>query len=74
MITELILAPFTEVIQSHVKDQVNHVVCHGIPSEKELKEGDILNVDVTAFKDGLAQTQVEYVCCGRNIYKSQKIN
>jgi len=30
----------------------NHVVCHGIPSEKILKEGDILNVDVTAFKDG----------------------
>ena len=30
----------------------NHVVCHGIPSEKILKEGDILNVDVTAFKNG----------------------
>ena len=30
----------------------NHVVCHGIPSEKELKEGDIVNVDVTAVKDG----------------------
>ena len=31
---------------------VNHVVCHGIPSDKILKEGDILNVDVTALKDG----------------------
>ena len=31
---------------------VNHVVCHGIPSEKILREGDILNVDVTALKDG----------------------
>ncbi len=30
----------------------NHVVCHGIPSEKILKDGDILNVDVTALKDG----------------------
>ena len=30
----------------------NHIVCHGIPSEKVLKEGDIVNVDVTAFKDG----------------------
>ena len=30
----------------------NHIVCHGIPSEKILKDGDILNVDVTAFKDG----------------------
>ena len=31
---------------------VNHVVCHGIPSEKILKDGGIMNVDVTAFKDG----------------------
>ena len=30
----------------------NHVVCHGIPSEKILKEGDIVNVDVTAIKNG----------------------
>ena len=30
---------------------VNHIVCHGIPSEKILKEGDIVNVDVTAIKD-----------------------
>ena len=30
----------------------NHVVCHGIPSAKILKEGDIVNVDVTAYKDG----------------------
>jgi methionyl aminopeptidase len=30
----------------------NHVVCHGIPSEKILKEGDIINVDVTSVKDG----------------------
>ena len=30
----------------------NHVVCHGIPSEKILRDGDILNVDVTALKEG----------------------
>ena len=30
----------------------NHVVCHGIPSDKVLKDGDIINVDVTALKDG----------------------
>ena len=29
----------------------NHVVCHGIPSQKILNEGDIINVDVTAYKD-----------------------
>ena len=31
---------------------INHVVCHGIPSDKILKDGDIINVDVTALKDG----------------------
>lgn len=32
---------------------VNHVVCHGIPSEKKiLKNGDIINIDVTVIKDG----------------------
>lgn len=31
---------------------VNHVVCHGIPGEKKLKEGDILNIDVTVIVDG----------------------
>ncbi len=30
----------------------NHIVCHGIPSDKTLKSGDIVNVDVTALKDG----------------------
>ncbi len=30
----------------------NHVVCHGIPSKKILKNGDIVNVDVTALKNG----------------------
>ena len=30
----------------------NHVVCHGIPSGKILKDGDLVNVDVTAFKNG----------------------
>ena len=28
---------------------VNHVVCHGIPAEKYLKEGDVVNIDVTAI-------------------------
>jgi len=30
----------------------NHVICHGIPSEKHLEEGDILNIDVTAIVNG----------------------
>ncbi len=31
---------------------VNHVVCHGIPSDKKLRDGDIINVDVTSIIDG----------------------
>jgi methionyl aminopeptidase len=31
---------------------VNHQVCHGIPGERVLKPGDILNIDVTVIKDG----------------------
>ena len=31
---------------------VNHVVCHGIPSDKRLQDGDILNIDVTVILDG----------------------
>ncbi len=31
---------------------VNHVVCHGIPGEKRLQEGDVVNIDVTVILDG----------------------
>jgi methionyl aminopeptidase len=31
---------------------INHQVCHGIPNDKPLKKGDIINVDVTLIKDG----------------------
>ena len=31
---------------------VNHIVCHGIPTNKYLKEGDIVNIDVTAIFNG----------------------
>jgi methionyl aminopeptidase len=31
---------------------INHVVCHGIPNEKPLREGDIVNIDVTVILDG----------------------
>lgn len=31
---------------------VNHVVCHGIPGPRKLKNGDIINIDVTVIKDG----------------------
>ncbi|EMR14122.1 methionine aminopeptidase [Methylophaga lonarensis MPL] len=31
---------------------VNHVICHGIPGDKKLKDGDIINIDITVIKDG----------------------
>ncbi len=31
---------------------VNHQICHGIPSDKKLKKGDIINIDITVIKDG----------------------
>src|SRR5215217_2602527 len=31
---------------------INHVVCHGIPNDKPLREGDILNIDYTVILDG----------------------
>lgn len=31
---------------------VNHVICHGIPADKRLKKGDIVNLDITVIKDG----------------------
>jgi len=37
---------------SSICTSVNHVICHGIPGEKVLKNGDIMNIDVTIIKDG----------------------
>jgi methionine aminopeptidase len=31
---------------------INHVVCHGIPNDKPLRDGDIVNIDVTLIVDG----------------------
>ncbi|MGQ3058628.1 MAG: M24 family metallopeptidase, partial [Nevskia sp.] len=31
---------------------INHVVCHGIPANKALKRGDVINIDITVIKDG----------------------
>jgi len=47
--------PATLMYRGYTKStctSVNHVVCHGIPSEKPLKEGDIVNIDVTLILDG----------------------
>jgi methionyl aminopeptidase len=52
---------------------VNHVVCHGIPGEKVLKDGDILNVDVTVILDGwFGDTSRMYVA-GRLQRKAERL-
>ncbi len=52
---------------------VNHVVCHGIPGPKTLKEGDILNIDVTVIVDGwFGDTSRMYVA-GKLSRKSERL-
>ena len=51
----------------------NHVVCHGIPSDKVLKEGDIVNVDVTALKDGWHGDTSRMFKIGKVSVKAEKL-
>jgi methionyl aminopeptidase len=47
--------PATLMYRGYTKStctSINHVVCHGIPNEKPLKDGDIVNIDVTLILDG----------------------
>jgi methionyl aminopeptidase len=43
---------------------VNHQVCHGIPGDRVLKNGDVLNVDVTVIKDGFHGDTSRMYCVG----------
>lgn len=52
---------------------INHVVCHGIPSDKKLKDGDILNIDVTCILDGwFGDTSRMYVA-GKLARKAERL-
>ena len=51
----------------------NHVVCHGIPGDKVLNEGDIVNVDVTAYKDGWHGDTSRMFYVGEVSVKAKKI-
>ncbi len=47
--------PATLMYRGYTKStctSINHVVCHGIPNDKPLREGDIVNIDVTLILDG----------------------
>ena len=43
---------------------VNHQVCHGIPGDRVLKNGDVLNIDVTVIKDGFHGDTSRMFCVG----------
>jgi len=52
---------------------VNHVVCHGIPGPKKLKNGDIINIDVTVIKDGYHGDTSRMLTVGKPTIRGQKI-
>ncbi|EKE78813.1 type I methionyl aminopeptidase [Oceanibaculum indicum] len=52
---------------------VNHVVCHGIPGDKKLAEGDILNIDVTVILDGWHGDTSRMFGVGKIGVKAQKL-
>jgi methionyl aminopeptidase len=43
---------------------VNHVICHGIPGDRVLRNGDIVNIDVTVIKDGFHGDTSRMFCIG----------
>ncbi len=52
---------------------VNHVVCHGIPGDKKLKDGDILNIDVTVILDGWYGDTSRMYVAGRRSRKIERL-
>ena len=52
---------------------VNHQVCHGIPSEKRLKNGDIINIDITVIKDDFHGDTSKMVLIGDTNIKSKRV-
>lgn len=52
---------------------VNHVVCHGIPGDKKLKEGDILNIDITVIKNGYHGDTSKMFAIGKPSIRAQRL-
>ena len=52
---------------------VNHVVCHGIPGDKVLKDGDIVNIDVTVIKDGFHGDSSRMFFVGKPSVKAERL-
>jgi methionyl aminopeptidase len=53
---------------------VNHVVCHGIPGDRVLKHGDILNIDVTVIKDGFHGDTSRMYFVGKPSVQAQRLS
>jgi len=52
---------------------VNNVVCHGIPGDKKLKKGDIVNIDITVIKDGYHGDTSKMFIVGKSSVKAKRI-
>ena len=52
---------------------VNHVICHGIPSDKRLKDGDIINIDITVIKEGWHGDTSKMFLVGESTIKGKRI-
>lgn len=52
---------------------VNHVVCHGIPGDRKLKNGDIVNVDITVIKDGFHGDTSKMFIVGEGSLKARRV-
>lgn len=52
---------------------VNHTVCHGIPSDKKLKKGDMINIDITVIKDGFHGDTSKMFFVGEASIKAKRI-
>ncbi len=53
---------------------INHVVCHGIPDNTKLKDGDILNIDVTVIVDGYHGDTSRMYWVGKPSIKAQRLS
>jgi len=64
---------FYRGFQKSLCTSLNHVVCHGIPSDRILDEGDIVNVDVTAIVDKHYGDTSRMFCIGKSSVKANNL-
>ena len=64
---------FYRGFQKSLCTSLNHVVCHGIPSNRILDEGDIINVDVTAIKEEHYGDTSRMFCIGKTPVKANNL-